>query len=414
MTVAAVHSDFAKKHAGETSEDFCFPLSSGVMRLQLDFQDIPLNDMLQMAERNNPRRAFLFVSTVLGRHIPVVPSRHRDVLTRLARKLVAPLAEASGPVLVMGYAETAVGLGAGVHDALLKETGRSDMVYLPSTRHPGTAKSWFSFSEDHSHAQGHHVLRPAGAAGDLASTARTIVLVDDEVTTGNTFSNLLCALMKHAPREIDHVHLVTLTDWSGGAVMPHLAEKSGLPVERFTAHSLIGGNWDWEPDPAFAPRSLPSAVAPLDVDGVSEQHGAWRAGITGETSVDAAPLLREITSPEQPVLVIGTGENVWHPLRLAEELEGSGFGVEFIATTRSPVRQGETIRRKITYTDHYGLGLPMYLHNVDPDRYGAIFLMIEREDVRGICPDLARGLSDFTAVSPAGTIFKFRDGVLCA
>jgi hypothetical protein len=411
MTVAA---PVVISHGDETSGEFKFSLSSGVMRLRLDFQDIPLDDMLQMAERNNPRRAFLFVSTVLGRHIPVKPSRHRDALTRLAGKLSGPLVQAEGPVLVMGYAETAVGLGAGVHDALFKECGRSDMVYLPSTRHPGGKPVWFAFSEDHSHAQGHHVLRPSGKAGEVAASARTIILVDDEVTTGNTFSNLLCALMQHAPREIDHVHLVTLTDWSGGKVMQHLAEKSGLPVERFTAHSLIGGNWDWEPAAGFAPRSLPAEIAPLNVDGVDARYGEWRAGLMGETPVDTAPLARHITSPDRPVLVIGTGENVWHPMRLAEELENDGYAVEFIATTRSPVRQGETIRRKISFVDHYGLGLPMYLHNVDPDRYGAIFLMIERADVQGICPELARGLSDFTAVSPDGACYTFRDGVLSA
>lgn len=39
-----------------------------------------------------------------------------------------------GPVLVIGMAETAVGLGAGVHRAF--STTRSDSVYLISTRHP--------------------------------------------------------------------------------------------------------------------------------------------------------------------------------------------------------------------------------------------------------------------------------------
>ena len=410
MTLSVVHA----KKDGEATRPVTYILSGGVMRLGITHEDLPLEDMLQMAERNNPRRAFLFVSTVLGRHIPVRPGAHREVLRRLAEKLVAPISEAAGPGLVMGYAETAVGLGAGVHDALLETCEREDMLYLPSTRHPGDAPSWFSFSEDHSHAQAHHVLRPRGAARDLAERARTIVLVDDEVTTGKTFVNLLSALMANAPREIEHVHLVTLTDWSAGQAANRVAEATGLPVERITAHSLIGGSWDWEPSPAFEVRSLPEGVEPLEVDGISPRFGGWRAGLSGGTPVDAHQLLGHIEHPGRPVLVIGTGENVWHPFRIAEDLEEMRLHVEFLATTRSPVREGGAIRRKASFADHYGLGLPMYLHNVDPARYGAIFLMIERDDAKGICPDLACYLDRFTAVAPDGTCIPFRDGVPCA
>ena len=35
-----------------------------------------LKDLLGFAQRINPKRAFLFVSKVLGRHIPVAPQYH--------------------------------------------------------------------------------------------------------------------------------------------------------------------------------------------------------------------------------------------------------------------------------------------------------------------------------------------------
>lgn len=37
-----------------------------------------LEDLLDFAQRINPKRAFLFVSKVLGRHIPVAPSTMRN------------------------------------------------------------------------------------------------------------------------------------------------------------------------------------------------------------------------------------------------------------------------------------------------------------------------------------------------
>jgi len=43
-----------------------------------------LEDLLGFAQRINPKRAFLFVSKVLGRHIPVSPSIMRGAFTDLA------------------------------------------------------------------------------------------------------------------------------------------------------------------------------------------------------------------------------------------------------------------------------------------------------------------------------------------
>jgi hypothetical protein len=60
---------------------------------------------LGFAERINPKRAFLFVSKVLGRHIPVSPHIMRHAFTDLAELVPDDLPE---PVLVI--AETAVGL----------------------------------------------------------------------------------------------------------------------------------------------------------------------------------------------------------------------------------------------------------------------------------------------------------------
>src|SRR6056297_3893710 len=74
----------------------------------------PGPELFRIAERINPKRAFLFVSTVLGRHIPVDPVAHRAALRRLSEGVSAHLLQ--GPVFVMGFAETAVGIGAGVFD----------------------------------------------------------------------------------------------------------------------------------------------------------------------------------------------------------------------------------------------------------------------------------------------------------
>ena len=93
-------------------------------------ENYQLEDLLGFAQRINPKRAFLFVSKVLGRHIPVAPSTMRQAFTDLANLIPSDLPE---PILVVGMAETAVGLSAGVHQAL--QTRYPNALLLNSTRH---------------------------------------------------------------------------------------------------------------------------------------------------------------------------------------------------------------------------------------------------------------------------------------
>ncbi len=55
-------------------------LSCGRIEVSSEETDYPLTDLFDIAERRNPKRAFLFVSKVLGRHIPVSPSGHAQCL----------------------------------------------------------------------------------------------------------------------------------------------------------------------------------------------------------------------------------------------------------------------------------------------------------------------------------------------
>ena len=394
---------------------FSFPLNSGEMHLSVTSSEYPLDEMLDLAERQNPKRAFLFVSKVLGRHIPVLPSRHRNVLHQLARKVVAELGDQT-PVLVMGFAETAVGLGAGIHDEICAITGRSDMMFLPSTRHPGASNIWFSFSEDHSHATSHHVLWPdVEAHRVMIESAKTLVLVDDEATTGNTYANLLMAMMTMGGKTFDRVYLVSLTDWSDSSLCTAISLRTGMDPVQIIPVSLTSGSWKWVQEVNAPVQNLPEQTAALSVVGIPNGIGDWRKGIAGRTSVDtSSATLKAIrrTLDGTRILVIGTGENVWHPFRLAEDLERDGYDVDFLATTRSPVLPGRVIARKATFSDHYGIGIPMYLHNVVPDLYERILLMIEREDLDGLCPALTGYLDTFTVVTPSGVCLNFLNGTL--
>ena len=69
----------------------------------------PVN-LIGFAARVNAKRAFLFMSKVLGKHYPARPSRMHEVHQQLAQQLN----DLKGPVVFIGMAETATGLGQGV------------------------------------------------------------------------------------------------------------------------------------------------------------------------------------------------------------------------------------------------------------------------------------------------------------
>ncbi|MFV8070012.1 phosphoribosyltransferase domain-containing protein, partial [Enterobacter cloacae complex sp.6730869] len=108
------------------------------------------------------------------------------------------------------------------------------------------------FKEEHSHATDHLIYLPDDEEKRRRVTnARTLVLIDDEATTGNTFINLLSALRNTGKlQHIEQVIAVTLTDWSGKA----LSERSTLPV---TSVSLVSGKWGWTPLPDAPVPDMP-------------------------------------------------------------------------------------------------------------------------------------------------------------
>ena len=334
-------------------------------------------------ERNNPRRSFLFVSNVLGRHVPVSPAVMRAAFTRLADTIPA---DVPGPVVMTGMAETAVGLGAGVHDAWIARTGRRDTLYLSTTRARLDGPLLTTFREEHSHASDHLVHVPQHAADlDLLRAARTLIMVDDEASSGNTFRNLAAGLVAAGLDRIAHVHMAVLTDWSGPAGDRVLPDRSDIAVTR---GALVRGTFHWTPAPGVPVRRLPDAdrlrsgtVRPLRRGDDARLGRSVRTGPTLPAGLPEA-----IGQTRARLLVIGTGEHVWEPFLLAEALEGLGHDVRFCATTRSPILPGHAITRGYAFRDHEGLGITNYLYNVDPASADRVIL----------CADTA-----LTALDPA-------------
>lgn len=191
-----------------------------------------LRDLLGLALRRNPKRAHLLVSHVLGKHVPQRPGtvyRHAYDLGLRVRALLGE--QEAAAAVVVGYAETATGLGHAVAD------GVGAAAYLHSTRRevPGMA-SGGAFQEEHSHATG-HLLLPEDPT--LLTGTGPLVLVDDEFSTGQTVLNTVRDLHRRHPR--DRYVVVALTDMRSPADHARLAAFAADLGARVDILSLAAG-----------------------------------------------------------------------------------------------------------------------------------------------------------------------------
>ncbi len=395
--------------------------------------DAPLTvpDLVGMALRRNPRRAHLLVSTVLGKHLPADPrlvygagrllgamvadrlaGRHSDIadigsaLLRSALSAAEPAEDsrrlielcarhrASAPpaagALVLGYAETATALGHCVAESLAAD-------YLHSTRRQvAGCQPVARFDEEHSHAT-RHLLLPADP--HLLAGPRPLVLVDDELSTGQTVLNTIEALHREWPRQRYLIAaLVDLRSTADQARLRRAADSLGVEIDvvslasgrlRAAEDALAVGQRLAAQQPvaqqpvAQQPVVQPGTAGPARLSPVltgwptalpeGGRHGfaASSQAAFEQASEQLAGLLaarlREHRPAEQldgaarpaparRILVLGSEELMYAPLRIATALAGELEGwatVRYSSTTRSPVvavdDAGYAIRNRLSF-----------------------------------------------------------------
>ncbi|MEU0332935.1 phosphoribosyltransferase [Streptomyces sp. NPDC006193] len=376
--------------------------------------DDGLPALLGLALRRNPKRAHLLVSNVLGKHVPQSPSVVHGHGLRLGRRVAALLGTEAATAVVLGYAETATGLGHAVADGL------GQVPYLHSTRRPvaGVAPAG-GFEEAHSHATTHLLLPedPALLAGD-----GPLVLVDDEFSTGNTVLNTIRDLHERYPRRRyvvvalvdmrsadDFARMkrfageigarVDLVATASGTVRlpPDVLEKGRELVERCEAagHGSGPAGRARTAEPDRAPARAPHGAQAVRVDlrwppGLPDggRHGftpAHRARLEAALPGMAARTAAALPAGARRVLVLGCEELMYAPLRLARALEErTPAEVRFSTTTRSPVLAvddpGYAIRSRLVFPAHDdpadGPG-ERYAYNVAGGGFDAVVAVVD-------------------------------------
>lgn len=410
-----------------------------LLELGIDVTDNPYNldlgDVFLLGARKNPKRNFLFVSKLIGKHIsvpPLLPLVSGGLLcdqflkevegespmesSLLAKALHSPelLKQAyeeinahsislSKPTLFIGFAETATGLGHAVFspisdNASFIHTTREDITDLESS---------FNFEEEHSHATSHMCY---GMKPEFFDGFERIVLVDDEITTGNTALNLVRSLNQHFPNK-EYV-VVSLLDWRQQEDLDrHVQTEKELGVS-IKVVRLIAGSVSYTNKPVAIEEVYHRPIEQESIDIVtvgipvqSEHSYSWTVKtslgektknyhrFTGRFGLDAsekeevrmevsriASLLRGSKEYEK-TLMLGTGEYMFLPFAIASEVGDTVYH----STTRSPIYTSEMpgypVRNVFPYLNPDDPSVMNYVYNVEPHQYDEVFMFFE-EDIR--------------------------------
>jgi len=397
------------------------------------------DDLFGMAARINKKRGFLFVSRLLGKHLPVAPSlslasgamlgelfaerilgrpagnadalrgafASREGADRYYAERMANRIGLEERTLFIGFAETATALGHSMFEAF---GGEASFLHTTRENIPWRSSS-IDFEEEHSHAVAHRCyVREA----ELFRGASRIVLVDDEITTGKTALNIIREL-QGTFGQTDFV-VASLLDWRSLEHRERFADTERELGVTIRCLALLEGSIDV----AGAP---PEAAA--DVEGISGCDVAWHrhdlsamfaheasstylkhTGRFGLTAADGAALDAEVARAAaylssvrtgRRALCLGTGEFMYVPMRIAERL---GDGAYSQSTTRSPIhpvrKEGYAVRSKVPFVSADGEDVPNFIYNVEPGMYDEAFVFVEREY------EAARGASFEDALARIG------------
>lgn len=198
-----------------------------------DFVDVtenrlgkPVEDVVKMAKRhNNPKRDFLFVNNLLGKHI-AVSGKEALMMHRMLGDEVYKILALKGwhdkKILLVGFAETATALAQNLmfYSLRFKEKFPLNIVGYTQTTRENIVSDKFkniAFEEEHSHATTQKLYFDQDLDYDV------VLFVEDEITTGNTILNFIEQFEKQQPGK--QYAVASILNWQNDADESKFAEK---------------------------------------------------------------------------------------------------------------------------------------------------------------------------------------------
>lgn len=311
----------------------------------------------------NAKRSYLLVNPLQAKHLPVPPSAALGMMRALGRTVKESFPAVD---LVIGFAETATAIGL----AAAHELGAP---YLQTTREPLPGE-WVEFREEHSHAP--EQLLYGDFLKEHLPKARTVLLVDDELSTGKTVRNMVGRLRHLYGGQAQYVTASILyrLGEADEAAMKSMAMRSvylARPRER--DYEREASKWKTaapkkaEECPAFSEETFLTGIPSPDPRlGVHPLDYVERWNAYASRAADA---LAGNGASSRRFLLLGTEECMLPALLVGRELESRGHEVFCHATTRSPIgilsEEGYPITSGWQISSFYEEGRATYIYNLD-------------------------------------------------
>lgn len=388
-------------------------LRSGRLQIRTEAARIPLKRLLGFASRINSKRGFLLISKVLGKHYPVTPKRMAWSYRALARQIRLQNSF-DAPSLWVGMAETATGLGYGIYEAAYA-LGIRNGLFIQTTRYLLSGCERIEFVETHSHATDFSLYWPEEPAErHIFQHAEQLVLMDDEISTGATFSRLIAAYRSINPH-LKSVVIASLVNFASVEHRRQVEISARIPV---TWVYLIQGSWQFEAIAGAEEQLIDNTINVIGNGECKKHLLAWpgRLGINRPVSIsdsnvhDFLNFLPE-GSDTRPILVLGTGECNPPAYLLGRYLERLNFPVIVQATTRSPIFVGGDIVSRLRFGDNYQDNIHNFLYNINPDDFRLIVFCHETPLSAGNSGDSPDFLSMIKQLQAISAEFSYQGGL---
>ena len=351
----------------------------------INYLDKPVEDVIKMAKRhNNPKRDFLFVNTLLGKHI-AVQGRDALMMHRALGAKVYELFKEKGwenkKVLLVGFAETATALAQNImfYSLKFKEKFPLNIVgYTQTTREelPSNQYTNIAFEEEHSHATSQKLYFDKELDYDV------VLFVEDEITTGNTILNFISQFEKHQSGK-DYA-VASILNWQNDKDAKTFSEKGvevaflvrGKMKTELPSFSIKEGKeYDLYQDEVNYKANLSlrnNPRLPMTVEEFSEY-------VTfGDNKDKEFSKLISLKDSKKKTLIIGTEENMLVPIFFAIIIDA-----DVKATTRSPIESslenGYPISSRLKLNSAYESGRVTYLYDMDLGDYEQFVIFVEEE-----------------------------------
>lgn len=384
-----------------------------------------MDNILVCKRENNSKRSYVLVNKNQGKHYPIESDKVYGEVEKLYENLVKKYPESINklPKIVLGFAETATGIGAIFSTYFMN----SESWYITTTREDVSEQDYVDFSEEHSHATEQRLYYED--MKEVYDKDFEMYFVEDEITTGNTIRNMLVemyskGLLKNCKciyvnsllngmNDLDFDKFIEVSEKINVTIKTNWNEKIGPKSE----YMEIGKNLEITPqrtsnyDMGDMVR-MQSAYLAYTYDGNVDCE--VRTGVKVEVYNDnlnrelfkviSDIKTRGLVENGYHVRVIGTEECMYPAIRLSKALSTiwDKLDIKTHSTTRSPIEAGSKddgsyygLTSRFLCHSLYEASRKTYLYNSLEQDMGADLVIFVTDSKRGEVQSL--GLTDLVA-----------------